>query len=84
MPGNAATRLPYESLVVRSDGTILIQSMPPSNLSEASYRDLSGQEQEAPDRNDQLPAVYMVLGVKENSLPALEAGLGVQAHDLRE
>ena len=45
--------------MVRSDGTILIQSIPPSNLSEASYRDLSGQEQEAPDRNDQLPAVYM-------------------------
>jgi hypothetical protein len=48
-----------EDLVVRSDGTPLIESIPWENLSLTTYRDLSGRVQDAPDRDDQLPAVYM-------------------------
>ena len=48
-----------ERLVVRSDGTLLIQSIPQDNLSQATYRDLKGGVQDAPDRNDLLPAVYL-------------------------
>jgi hypothetical protein len=70
----AGNRPPYESLVVKSDGTILIQSMPPSNLSEASYRNLSGQQQEAPDRNDQLSAVYSSWVSMKTAFPRSELG----------
>ncbi len=50
---------PREDLVVRSDGTLLIGSTPPENLSLTTYRDLSGRVQDAPDRNDLLLAVSM-------------------------
>ncbi|MFI5460866.1 MAG: hypothetical protein ACHRXM_36105 [Isosphaerales bacterium] len=50
---------PREELVVRSDGTPLILSTPWENLSLATYRDLNDRVQDAPDRNDLLPAVYM-------------------------
>jgi len=53
-------RPPYESLVVRSDGTLLIESIRRGNLSlDSTYRDLKGQVQETPDRHDQLWAVSM-------------------------
>jgi hypothetical protein len=52
-------RAVYETLEVRSDGTLLIHSFPQDNLSEATYRDLKGVVQDAPDRNDVLPAVYL-------------------------
>ncbi len=48
-----------EELVVRSDGTLLIGSTPPENLSLTTYRDLSGRPQDAPDRNDLLWAISM-------------------------
>ncbi len=50
---------PYETLVVRSDGTLLIESVRREKLSEVTYRDLKGQVQEAPVREEQLPAVPM-------------------------
>jgi len=50
---------PREELVVKSDGTPLILSTPWENLSLATCRDLNGRVQDAPDRNDLLPAVYM-------------------------
>ncbi len=52
-------RPPYESLLVRSDGTLLIESIRRENLSLVTYRDLQGQVQEVPARDDQLPAVSM-------------------------
>jgi len=50
---------PYETLVVRSDGTLLIESTPRERLSEMTYRDLKGQVQEAPVRGKLLSAVSM-------------------------
>jgi hypothetical protein len=52
-------QLRQESLVVRSDGVPLIQSMAMDNASPVKYRDLSGHPQVAPERNDQFPVVYM-------------------------
>jgi len=53
-------RRAYESLVVKSDGTLLIQSFRVDNpYLGATYRDLNGNLQEAPDRDDELPAVSM-------------------------
>ncbi len=53
-------RPPQESLVVRSDGTLLIKSFRVDNpYLGATYRDLKGNVQEAPDRDDELPAVSM-------------------------
>ena len=52
-------RLRLESLVVRSDGVPLIQSIAMDNASPTTYRDLSGRPQLAPERNDQFPVVYM-------------------------
>jgi hypothetical protein len=57
-------RLIYERLQVRSDGTLLIESIPQDNLSEMTYRDLKGVVQEAPDRNDLLP-VLNLFGARE-------------------
>jgi hypothetical protein len=54
-----ANRLRQESLVVRSDGTPLIRSMPLDNLSLMTYRDLNGREQETPEGTDLISAVYM-------------------------
>ena len=54
--GNRAV---FERLEVRSDGTLLIWSSPQYNRSEETYRDLKGVVQDAPDRNDLLPAVYL-------------------------
>ena len=42
-------------LVVRSDGTLLIQSTPHDNLSQATYRDLNGRVQDAPDQKRPAP-----------------------------
>ena len=42
----------------------MIQSNPQDNLSEVTYRDLKGVVQDAPDRNDLLPAVYL-FGARE-------------------
>ncbi len=50
---------PLELVVVRSDGTPLIRSIPQDNLSLDTYRDLSGRAQDAPDQNDLLAAVSM-------------------------
>jgi len=50
---------PREYLEVRSDGTPLIVSTPWENLSLTTYRDLSGRVQDAPERDDMLPAVSM-------------------------
>jgi hypothetical protein len=50
---------PEEDLVVKSDGTLLIQSTPPQNQSLATYRDLSGRVQDAPDNNDLISAMHM-------------------------
>ena len=49
----------FERLEVRSDGTLLIHSFPQDNLSEATYRDLKGVVQDAPDNNDVLSAVQL-------------------------
>src|SRR5271166_691758 len=49
----------FERLQVRSDGTLLIESNPQDNLSQVTYRDLKGVVQDAPDRNDLLPAVRL-------------------------
>ncbi len=49
----------FEKLEVRSDGTLLIQSLPQFNRSLETYRDLKGVVHDAPDRNDLLPAVYL-------------------------
>ena len=43
---------PYERLVVSSPGTPLIESTPRDNLSQASYRDLTGQVHDAPDPDE--------------------------------
>jgi hypothetical protein len=53
------TRPPYESLVVRSDGTLLIQRNPRGYQSSWTYRDLKGQIQDTPERDDQIAALLM-------------------------
>jgi hypothetical protein len=53
------SRSPYESLVVKEDGTILIQSVPLDNLSQVTHRDLEGRPVEGPERRDQAPALYL-------------------------
>jgi hypothetical protein len=67
-------RLVYQRLHVRSDGTLLLQSNPQDNLSEVSYRDLKGALQEAPDRNDLLPAVLLFGGTKKPGFLFRQAG----------
>ena len=57
-------RLVFERLEVKSDGTLLIHSFPQDNLSQATYRDLKGVVEDAPDRNDLLPAVSL-FGARE-------------------
>jgi hypothetical protein len=59
-----ANRSVFERLQVRSDGTLLIESNPQDNLSQVTYRDLKGVVQDAPDRKDLLPAVYL-FGARE-------------------
>jgi hypothetical protein len=49
----------FERLEVRSDGTILIWSMPQFNRLQETYRDLKGVVQDVKDRNDLLPTVYL-------------------------
>ncbi len=49
----------YERLEVKSDGTLLIHGFPQDGLSQATYRDLKGVVQDAPDRDDLLPAVQL-------------------------
>jgi hypothetical protein len=53
------TQPPQERRLVRSDGTLMIQIIPPQNLSLATYRDLQGRPLDAPDKDDLLPAVYV-------------------------
>jgi hypothetical protein len=48
---------PRETLVVKSDGTPLIERVTYQNLSQFTYRDLSGRVQDAPERTDLLPSV---------------------------
>jgi hypothetical protein len=50
---------PREGLVVRSDGTPLIESTPPENVSLTTFRDLNGRVQEGVDREDLIPPVYL-------------------------
>ncbi len=50
---------PVERLVVRSDGTLLVQSYPTDHPGEWTFRDLEGRPQVAPDHDDQIPAVYL-------------------------
>jgi hypothetical protein len=50
---------PQEDLVVKSNGTPLIRSIPRENLSLTTYRDLNGRAQDAPDRNDLITSIYM-------------------------
>jgi hypothetical protein len=63
--GNAIERAwpgpdrPRESLVVRSDGTPLIEATPHYDLSRATYRDLDGRAQPAPDRDETVTALYL-------------------------
>jgi hypothetical protein len=52
-------RLFWESLVVKADGTPLIESVPRDNLSLTTYRDLNGLAHDVVERKDQLPAVYL-------------------------
>ena len=54
---SGGVRPPREDLVVRSDGTPLIESRPQNNLSLATYRDRNGRVQDALDRNETLAAV---------------------------
>jgi hypothetical protein len=54
----------HERLQVRSDGTLLIWSIPQHNRSEETYRNLKGVVQDVQDRNDLLPAVYL-FGARE-------------------
>jgi hypothetical protein len=51
--------LPREELVVKSDGTLLIGSTPPKNLSLVTYRDLNGRAQDVLDRNETLTAMHL-------------------------
>ena len=67
----------YERLVVTADGTPLIESVPADNLSQVTYRDLNGQVHEAPERDDQLPAVYL-FGEHEGNRSSLSRELGWQ------
>jgi hypothetical protein len=53
------SRSPYESLVVKGDGTLLIQSVPLDNLSQVTHRDLEGHPVEGPERRDQARALYL-------------------------
>jgi hypothetical protein len=55
--GNVA---PYEQLIVKADGTLLIQTLPQETSLRETVRDLAGQVQEAPERGDQITAVTMV------------------------
>ena len=52
--------LHQESIVVRSDGTPLIRSVPLDNLSLTTYRNLNGQPQDVPADRGLMTAVYMV------------------------
>ncbi len=54
----------FDRLQVRSDGTLLIESYAQDDLSQVTYRDLKGVVQDAPDRNDLLPAVHL-FGARE-------------------
>ena len=49
----------YESVVVRSDGSLMIQSYDPDNASHMIYRDLQGHVQNPPERDDQIWPVNM-------------------------
>jgi hypothetical protein len=49
----------YERLEVRSDGTLLVHSLPQDNLSEATYRDLKGVVQETPEKEDLVSGVNL-------------------------
>jgi hypothetical protein len=57
--GGRANWPPQEILQIRSDGTPLIESIPHQNMSQVTYRDLSGRVQEVPDRNNLLSVVSM-------------------------
>ncbi len=48
-----------ETLVVRSDGTLLIQSYELNNLLQLNIRDLEGRKQDAPGINGRIAPVYM-------------------------
>jgi hypothetical protein len=54
----------WERLEVRSDGTILIRSMPQYVRPEETYRDLKGVVQDVKDRSELLPTVFL-FGVQE-------------------
>jgi hypothetical protein len=50
---------PREDVVVKSDGTPLIQTTSAENYSVSTYRDLAGRAHAAPERSDLAPAVYL-------------------------
>lgn len=56
---SAKEQPPREWIVITADGTPLIQSFPPGNLSLVTYRGLTGRDHESPERKDLLPAVYL-------------------------
>ena len=74
----------HERLEVRSDGTLLIWSIPQRNRSEETYRDLKGVVQDATDRNDLLAAVYLFGGPGETGLLFRAARLVGEAYGLCE
>jgi hypothetical protein len=49
----------FERLEVKSDGTLLIWSLPEYNRSEQTYRDLKGVVQDVKERSELLAAVYL-------------------------
>ena len=75
---------PREELVVASDGTPLIASTPWDNQSLATYRDLDGRAQPAPDRTSGSPAMYLVRRRRDLRLRFLAARLGTEALGLHE
>ena len=70
----------YEQLVVRSDGTPLIESTPRDNLSQSTYRDLGGRAEEPPDQSHMLPQVPMA---GEHGKPGFFAGQPGWEHRLK-
>ncbi|SIO18485.1 hypothetical protein SAMN05444166_2874 [Singulisphaera sp. GP187] len=65
---------PFENLVVKSDGTPLIESIPSENMSLATYRDIKGVRCDAVGRNERSPTMYMSGGLETSG--ALSQSLG--------
>ena len=84
MAGRRRIGLHREELVVRSDGTPLIRSTPLDNLSLATYRDLNGAAQDAPDQRRPAPGGVHGRRARETRLLFRPARLGAEAQGFRQ